>query len=408
MRLELADIIDLDSLQEIQDTFTKATGLAAIVVDYQGRPLLRYSSFTPFCEKLRENPFYFEKCRQSDAHSSLEAARLGEVCIHRCHAGLVDFAIPIIVDGEYIASMLCGQARVDTFEDKDINVDLIKRSEGIFEDMPELKPLYEQIPVRPYRLIREAAHLFFLVINYMIEQYLLNQKNVKLLEEQKEKIVLQKQYNDLEMRLHHSQVTPHFLFNALNAAGRQAMMEGAQKTQEIIFALAEMYRFSMTYTGHLIPVSSELQNLENYLLIQRIRFGDLVRTSVDVSEDAYDCLVPAMSLQIFAENAFRHGLEKKEDMGTLDVVGGRKGERLCFEIADNGAGMPADRMKALNSSDAEVAQRAGGVGIYNVRKRLQYYFPDDFTLSFSNGPERGVRVSLSLPAALQHLADREY
>lgn len=86
MKLELADVIDLDSLQEIQDCFTKATGLAAITVDYQGRPLLRYSSFTRFCSKLREYPCYYEKCLQSDAHSSLEAARVGRVCIHRCHA----------------------------------------------------------------------------------------------------------------------------------------------------------------------------------------------------------------------------------------------------------------------------------------------------------------------------------
>ena len=123
---------------------------------------------------------------------------------------IFDFAIPIIVDGEYIASMLCGQTKVDSFEAKDINTDLIKLSDDIFTEIPELRQLYDEIPTLPFNRIREAAHLFYLMINYTIEKYLLNQKNIKLLKAQKEKITLEKQYNDLEMLLHHSQVTPHF------------------------------------------------------------------------------------------------------------------------------------------------------------------------------------------------------
>lgn len=402
MKLELADVIDLDSLQEIQDCFAKATGLAAITVDYQGRPLLRYSSFTRFCSKLREHPRYYEKCLQSDAHSSLEAARVGRICIHRCHAGLVDFAVPIIVDGEYVASMLCGQAKMDAFDEKEVNTDLIKLSDDIFTEIPELRQLYDEIPTLPFNRIREAAHLFYLMINYTIEQYLLNQKNIKLLEAQKEKITLEKQYNDLEMLLHHSQVTPHFLFNALNTAGRQAMMEGAKKTQDTIYALADMYRYSMTYSGHMIPVANELQNLRNYLFIQEISFGEQLHVSIDIKEDIQDYLVPAMSLQIFVENSIRHGLEKKEDLGYVEILGSKKEDRLHFEITDNGIGMSFDQMKSLNDDDyaRKAPPRFEGVGIYNVCKRLRYFFSDDFSVVFSNGPDRGIKVTLSLPAVL--------
>lgn len=400
--MKLGDVINLDSLQEIQDTFTKATGLAAIAVDYQGRPLLRYSSFTPFCSKLREYPQYYEKCRQSDAHSSLESARLGKVVIHRCHAGLIDFAVPIMVDGEYVASMLCGQAKVDSFEGHDINTDLVKRSDDIFSDVPALKQLYDEIPTMPFNRIKEAANLFYLTLNYTVEQYLMNKKNIDLLEAQKQKIELEKQYSDLEMKLYHSQVTPHFLFNALNAAGRQAYMEGAQKTQDIIYALADMYRYSMTYSGHLIPVEHELQNLKNYLFIQRIRFGDLLGARIDIDEDILDYIVPAMSLQIFVENAIRHGLEKKENLGTVEIVGYRRGNMLHFEISDNGAGMSHDRMKALNAKDfvENPGSRLSGIGIYNVHKRLQYFFPGEYSILFSAAAERGVRVEVMLPAKL--------
>lgn len=398
--MKLGDIINLDSLQQIQDTFTKATGLAAIAVSYQGEPLIRYSSFTRFCSKLRQNPKFYERCRQSDAHASLESARAGKICIHRCHAGLVDFAIPIIVEGEYVASMLAGQAKIDSYEFDRINTDLIKQSEDIFTVEPELRELYDEIPVLPFNRIHEAAKLMYLTLNHTVEQYLTNKKTLTLLEEQKKKVELEKQYNDLEIKLHHSQVTPHFLFNALNTAGRQAYMEGARKTQEIIYALADMYRYSMNYSGLLIPVEQELQNLKNYLFIQEIRFGELLDIQIDVDDNIMEYVVPAMSLQIFVENSVRHGLEKKERMGTVRVIGRKKDDKLRFEITDSGVGMAADRMRALNDPHFvnNPAPRSTGIGIYNVHKRLQYFFPYEYSVHFSPAPDGGVRAEVFMPA----------
>jgi ligand-binding sensor protein len=107
--MKLEEIINLESLQKLQDYFAEATGLAAITVDYQGNPLLRYSSFSTFCSVMRKDPDFYKKCIRSDAYASLEAVRNGTPCIHRCHAGLIDFAIPVTVNGEYVASMMCGQ-----------------------------------------------------------------------------------------------------------------------------------------------------------------------------------------------------------------------------------------------------------------------------------------------------------
>jgi len=295
--------------------------------------------------------------------------------------------------------MLAGQAKVDSFEKYPINTDLIKLSEDIFTENPELKKLYDKIPVLPFNRIYEAAQLMYLTLNHTVQQYLMNKKTLDLLEEQKKKIELEQQYNDLEVKLHHSQVTPHFLFNALNTAGRQAYLEGAQKTQDIIYALADMYRYSMNYSGLLIQVEQEVQNLRNYLFIQKIRFGDLLKLQIDVDESIMEYIVPAMGLQIFAENSLRHGLEKKEKMGMVEILGYKKNGRLYFEITDNGVGMPAERLKILN--DPHYASSPGpktGIGIYNVHKRLQYFFPDDYWIYFTARPEGGVKAEVSMPA----------
>jgi ligand-binding sensor protein len=148
--MKLEEIIDLESLQKLQDYFAEATGFAAITVDYQGNPLLKYSSFSPFCEKMRKKPDFYKKCIRSDAYVSLEAVRNGVSCIHRCHAGLIDFAIPIIVNGEYLASMMGGQVKTDDSLAKLLRKGLQKihrpNSTGVQE-----KCLLEAVPARKQR-----------------------------------------------------------------------------------------------------------------------------------------------------------------------------------------------------------------------------------------------------------------
>ena len=92
----------------------------------------------------------------------------------------------------------------------------------------------------------------------------------------------------------------------------------------------------------------------------------------------------------------------KEDLGYVEILGSKKEDRLHFEITDNGIGMSFDQMKSLNDDDytRKAPPRFEGVGIYNVCKRLRYFFSDDFSVVFSNGPDRGIKVTLSLPAVL--------
>lgn len=404
--MKLGEIIDLNALQEIQDCFAKATGFGAITADYQGKPLLEYSCFSPFCQKLRKDRYCNALCRQSDAHGSLEAARRNSVCIYRCYAGLVDFAIPIIVDGEYIASMLCGQVLVENSED--VTLELMPPINNPFLDDPELAQLYTQIPVLPFNRIEETAKLMHLTLNYIVEQYLLNKKNVKLLLEHQERIELEKQYKDLEVKFYHSQINPHFLFNALNVAGRQAYIEGAEKTQEIIYALADMYRHSLNNIDMFITVEKELLNLKNYMFVQQVRFGEQLQIHIDIPDSMRQYILPAMSLQTLVENAVRHGLEPKEDLGTVLIRGHMENGRLNFEVSDTGRGITDAYLQILNDKDyiKNLPPKMMGTGIYNMKKRLQYFFPENFSLRFSSKPGQGTTVLLELPAKKQPLMER--
>ncbi|MDR0648056.1 MAG: PocR ligand-binding domain-containing protein [Synergistaceae bacterium] len=404
MTLKLSDVISPEELQEIQDCFASATGFAAITVDFQGRPLLKYSSFSNFCAKLREDGAYNDRCRQSDAHAGLEAVRSGGLCIHRCHGGLIDFAVPIVVDGEYLATFMCGQVRSNDFGD--VETRLIQPDGEIFKKRPALIKLYDEIPTLSAERIRATARLLEITVNAIVEQSNLRRGNALFQEESRRKADLERAKDDLEIRLLHSDVRPHFVFNALNTAGRQARLEGAQRTEDLIYSLADMCRYSMKNSGPLVTVEQELQNLRNYFFIQKARFGDLLSFDIEAEPEICGCLVPTMSLQIFAENSMRHGLEKKNDMGYIKIVGEKRDGRMSFEIEDNGTGIDKGLMARLNDTEGIVSatHARAGSGIYNLCRRLKYFFGDDFKVTFSEKPQNGVIVRIDLPTRPLRLA----
>jgi ligand-binding sensor protein len=400
--MKLEEIIDLESLQKLQDYFAEATGFAAITVDYQGNPLLKYSSFSPFCEKMREKPDFYKKCVRSDAYVSLEAVRNGVSCIHRCHAGLIDFAIPIIVNGEYLASMMGGQVKTgDSLED--IETGLVPQQYDYANSDAEIRDLYDARPVVPLGKVRAAANFFHKTMSYIVNQYMLNKEKIDLLEKQKEKIKTEKSNRGPDDKTHVVQITPYFYFNALNAASTQAYSEGAEKTQEIICCMGDIGRFSMKNSGRAVPIGLELQNLKNHLLIHKVRFGDRMSFDCDVHDDILDYLIPAMLLPVFVENSIAHGLEKKDGPCHIRITGRMKEHQLFFEIEDDGAGMPRELVNLVNGSPAfDIGSDLKLSGIRGARKTLSHFFGNDFKLVFSSGRNTSgyAKVTLSFPARL--------
>jgi sensor histidine kinase YesM len=252
--------------------------------------------------------------------------------------------------------------------------------------------------VLPVRRIRETANLLFTIVNFIVGQFYIERRNSKLLNEQRLQEEITRRRDDLEVLMLHSQSAPHFLFNALNAAGRQAHMEGAQKTEDVIYALADMCRHVMRISDPSVTIEQELQSVKNYMFIQKARFGDLLSFDLRVEPDIMNCLVPSLSIQTLIENAMRHGIERKNDLGHVRVRGFKEGGNICFEITDNGAGMTKDRMKLLNDFDKleKAAPNFSGSGIYNLYKKLRYFWKDDFKLRFSENQGGGVTVMLEL------------
>ena len=189
---------------------------------------------------------------------------------------------------------------------------------------------------------------------------------------------------EAEMSFLRRQLDPHFLFNSLNSV---AALIGSNATaaRRMCLLMAEFFRKSLKFSAQqTIALADELTLIDTFLAIEEVRFGDRLRRSVDVSEEALALSVPALLLQPLVENAVHHGIAHLIDGGEIRVSARIRGSLLDIAIE--------------NSCDPDrPASRSTGLGLANVRGRIASMYGSRASMDVENEPDR-FRVRLALPA----------
>lgn len=179
------------------------------------------------------------------------------------------------------------------------------------------------------------------------------------------------------------QLQPHFLFNSLNAIA-ELVHRDPEAADAMLVALGDLLRLTLETSGEQeLPLRRELEFVERYLAIEKVRLGERLEIRLDVDPDTREALVPVFLLQPLVENAVRHGLEPQASGGTLLVRAHREGELLRLTVSDNGIGFPAGKPPAE------------GIGHSNTRARLAEIHGSAASMTLHNG--RGVTVDISFP-----------
>ncbi|GEN36555.1 MULTISPECIES: sensor histidine kinase [Aneurinibacillus] len=403
--LTLRDIVDVEVLQEVQDRFSDATGLAVIIGDEQGRPITVPSNFTSFCTYIRSCPEGLSRCILSDEKVGIMAAQEERPVIHRCHSGLVDLAAPIIHDGRYLGAILCGQVLITENEAEQLAA--IHRSvSGLPLDQTKLAESLRQVARQDKKKVSAIAELLFLTANYIIKmiaeqvaQQELNEKTQKLVEELRVRAELEKTLQDIELKMLQSQMNPHFLFNTLNTISRLAYLEGAEKTQEITYSLSRILRYNLRKIDKLVPLEEELEYIHHYLFIQKTRYRDRLRFECDIDPELERMPIPLLTLQPLIENAIVHGFEPEGKPMTIRVRGEYAKGTVRFTVEDNGQGMPPARLRdMLSTVHGRDTGHTTGIGLYNIHRRLQYEFGPNYGITgMKSEPGKGVSITITLP-----------
>jgi LytS/YehU family sensor histidine kinase len=189
------------------------------------------------------------------------------------------------------------------------------------------------------------------------------------------------QFQALRAQLH-----PHFLFNALNAISALIHTD-ATRADRMLARLSELLRLAIdTAATPEVRLIDEIEFVKRYLEIERMRFGDRLHVSVDLSVETYDAMVPNMLLQPLVENAVRHGVAPHPGPGRVEIKAAREGQRLGIVVRDTGSGISA---KTPN-------EERSGVGLRTTRERLEKLYGTAQELALVNVPG-GFETRVMLP-----------
>lgn len=196
---------------------------------------------------------------------------------------------------------------------------------------------------------------------------------------------LQKQLSEAQLRALQMQLEPHFLFNTLNAITTLVVLGRQQQAAEMLGHLNSILKSTLKRTTpEKVPLSQELEVVENYLAIEQVRFADRLRIEIKVEPAALDSLVPCFLLQPIVENAIRHGIAHCESDGLVEATARRDGDLLRLEVRDTGAG----RSGAVKPGN--------GIGLKNTRERLAHFYNDDYILK-AQPSGTGFEVAIAIP-----------
>lgn len=179
--IHLTDLISVEFLQSFQDAFSDALGMAALTTDKNGEPVTEGSNFTKFCMKLtRGCKEGLKRCKESDAYGGKESAITGQPAVYYCQSGLMDFAAPIIVNGEQIGSIIGGQILTQPPQkEKFLNI-----ANELNVDEEEFLEALGEVEIVTEKQVRAAAQLLFIVASEIsrmgYQRYMLKQMTSRL------------------------------------------------------------------------------------------------------------------------------------------------------------------------------------------------------------------------------------
>ncbi len=256
------------------------------------------------------------------------------------------------------------------------NYDIVAEFAG--ED--ELSDAFKDLQVMVKRIQDKDAKMYAALIK---EQKLLNEQQV------------------MEMKMLASQINPHFLYNTLESIRMQALTAGNKEVANSIKMLGKSMRYVLENTGtSSITLKKELDYVENYLTIQKMRFSGRVNYSLEVEEglDLEKYMILPLLLQPVVENAILHGLEQVEENGQILIRVAKQDEYLQITIRDNGCGMDEEELKALrNKIKEQKIDTSSSIGLSNINRRIKLCYGETYGMKIDSQEGEGTTIELTLP-----------
>lgn len=224
----------------------------------------------------------------------------------------------------------------------------------------------------------------------------------KLHVQEVETLEVEKQLEIMNLELLRNQINPHFLFNTLNVIEGMANLEDAGTTEKMIGALSSIFRYNLKNQDTEVLLSRELKVAQDYMYLQKMRFGDRVEFETSCNVKADEVLIPTFTLQPLLENAVVHGLSPKIEGGVIRTGFWEEAGRLCVEVRDTGIGMSNAVLTGILENLKKGNYDLVGIGIGNIHRRITTMY-EHAGMEMESREGEGTVVRLYVP--LRRLSD---
>lgn len=235
-------------------------------------------------------------------------------------------------------------------------------------------------------LLQRTFRLMMARINTLIKENYTNQLIIK----------------ETEFKALQAQINPHFLYNALDSIHWLAKKSRQEQISSMVVSLGYLLRSSISLKRNVITLAEELEIVRHYITIQKYRFQHRLHFHMDVPDTFAGVAIPKLTLQPLVENAIQYGLEPMIEPCAIRIYVVQEHGRLAVIVEDQGPGMEEGHIERVLSG--EVKTRGTGIGLTNIRDRLQLAFGCDYGLRVESTPGAGTRVSILLPYAQEESA----
>ena len=220
-----------------------------------------------------------------------------------------------------------------------------------------------------------------------VARYVSGQLELAELDESRSRLAL------AEVRALRAQISPHFIYNALNTIG-SFIRTDPERARELLHEFADFTRYSFRGGGEFTTLKDELTNIQRYVALEQARFGDRLNMKLQIAPEVLQVVLPFLALQPLVENAIRHGLAGKPHGGTITLTAENEGPDCVISVEDDGVGMDP---RKLRDEVADAHLSGAHVGMGNVDDRMRSTFGDDFGLVVDTAPGAGTKITLRVP-----------
>lgn len=200
--------------------------------------------------------------------------------------------------------------------------------------------------------------------------------------------------NRMEIQNLQAQINPHFIYNTLDNI-RYLIAQDAKKADELIERFTHILRYSINNTKNRTFLQEDMECIEDYLVIQKTRFGERFRYSVDIAEECLPAVIPKLLLQPLIENSIKYGFRKKADI-CVQIRGWMEGEYLILQVEDDGPGQPQSTVETLRSILKSGQLNTAHNGLQNINRRIILEYGRDSGVQLESKETEGFLVTLRL------------